>query len=410
MSDKIKTQHTDAESVSSRKKRPGKRKRTHRRNGPFSRPIQYPLLCFDTETTNHGELLELSVFDLDGNEVYHQYFRPRAKTWPTDIHHITPEMVAECKRFSSHRKEVGRLLSSARYLLGCALTNDLHTLRRHGIHLDEKRHKIVDIQNWYWLLNDNSDRMDRYQTGLSTIAETYGLAFGDDEMAHSATADTRLTLQCYKALVNNFEQTYPAAGQSEFTISTETEECAKVLSRIDDLQDRYQTEYDRAMHIYRMKNLSGFISVLNRPQGYSVKYTRFEPKDAENVVFSIPVTDRVKAEIDLRKHFEPIQVKGFTGFYEMKDSDFEYIKSYRNDIDLETYLKRMRLKGARQDISPSQKVMRSLPFAKNRTNTKTTTSKPASSKSKSAAKTAATGARRAASQAMRAAKKALKSR
>lgn len=325
----------DAKLTSSQRLSPRRRKRKRRKKALISLPEGgYPLLCFDTETTNHGELLELSVFDIDGNEVYHEYFKPRAKSWPTEIHHITPEMVQDCKRFSHHKYNVQGLLNSTKYLVGCALTNDLHTLKRYGIDLHGK-HKVMDIQNWYWLLNDDSNRLEKHQTGLAAIAERYNLGFGE-EQAHSATADTRLTLECFKALVEHFMLNKPTDSDISPAENTET-----FLSVNMDKIDRLYTEaYKLAMHEYRMMNSKGFINVVTREQGFSFKYTRFEPEDKEKIVLSVPVTDRVKAEIDLRKHFECKQVKGFTGIYNFDESDFEYIRQYRNTIDLDTFIAR----------------------------------------------------------------------
>lgn len=285
--------------------------------------MPYPLLCFDSETTNHGELLELSIFNLDGNEIFHRYFRPRAKSWPTDIHHITPEMVAKEKRFSASKRTVQKLINSSPYLLGCALSNDLHTLRRYGINIDNK-HTFIDIQNWYWLLNDASGRREKNQTGLSAIAAHYGLDFGT-EQPHSATADTRLTLECFKAMIKHFK--------NSSTEPTTVEQLREILSD-------YQKAYDLALNEYRMRNSSGYINVIKRDQGFSFRYTRFEQNQDNRVVLSVPVTDRVKAETDLRANFESKQVRGFTGIYHFDESDFEFIRTYKNEIDIESFIAR----------------------------------------------------------------------
>lgn len=301
--------------------------------------INYPLLCFDTETTNHGELLELSVFDIVGNEVYHSYFKPRAKNWPTDIHHITPQMVADKKRFSAHRREIHALLSSTRFLLGCALSNDITILRRHGLNIGNERHTVLDVQSWYWLLNDTSDREEKQQAGLSTIADHFGLTFGE-EQAHSATADTRMTLDCFKALVNQFDSRFPAEGETVEPIlsaDSDSEVAAEALKR---LYKRYDVEYRHAMQVYRMRNSAGYINVVRREQGYSLKYNRIVPPDNDNIVLSVHVDDRISAEIDMRKHFEPIQFKGLTGIYDMSVKDFDFIRNYSNTIDLETFIDR----------------------------------------------------------------------
>ena len=373
-----------------------KEKKKQRKQGRKTRQginsaIKYPLLCFDTETTNHGELLELSVFDIHGNEVYHQYFRPKAKHWPTDIHHITPEMVAECNRFRVHRSEVWKILNSTRYLVGCALSNDLHTLRRHGVEFQEGKHKIIDVQNWFWLLNDASERQEKHQVGLAAIADAYGLGFGE-EQPHSATADTRLTLDCYKTMAADFKNKYPELEIPVPQVFDSNNDDKTTLKELDLLQGQYEKTYNTAMHTYRMKNQAGFINVVPREQGYTLKYSRFEPTDKENILFSIPVNDRVQAEIDLRRRFEPIQVKGFTGFYNFTEEDFDYIRNYRNTITLETYLARVRTNAAHK------KAVTMLPKEKG-----AGTAKPSKqAKTKVASKT------RLATQAMRIAKRALK--
>lgn len=294
---------------------------------------RYPLLCLDTETTNHGELLEISIFDIEGNEVYHRYFKPHAKSWPDEIHHITPEMVSGCKRFSAHRGELQNLLNSADCLLGCALSNDLHTLRRYGLSFKPGL-PIMDIQHWYWLLNDTSNRLERQQTGLSAIADHYGLGFGDSQ-PHSATADTRLTLESFKTLVKDFlcREFKDRQGLGENLDNNSSE-------RLKEITNLYEGSFRHAMDIHRMLNIRGYVNVLKREQGFSFRYSRFELTDNPNVVLSIAVDDRIKAEIDMREHFETKQVKGYTGIYDFTKQDFEYIRAYQNSIDLEEFLER----------------------------------------------------------------------
>lgn len=327
----------------------------------------FPLLCFDSETTNRGELLELSVFDGESNEIFHEYFKPRAKSWPTDIHHISPAQVAGCKNFTAYRKDVRRLLNSASYFVGCALSNDLHTLRRYGIRVKNSV-RVFDIQNLFWLLNDTSERLEKQQKGLSAIADHYGLSFGE-EQPHSATADTRMTLACFKAMVNDFYDKFPAYRPDEICENLSVQALQKFSKRFD-------AEYQRALQVFRMQNSKGFINVVRREQGYSFKYTRFEQTVNDDIVLSLPVTDRVKAEADLREHFFPIQVKGFTGIYNLGDSDFEYIRHYRNTIDLDTFIEREKIIKAEKDLArertlkASKAVKSARPSEKNKGNKK----------------------------------------
>lgn len=330
--------------VKQRKYKRSTRNSRHRKTrlNSKSRPQQhYPLLCFDTETTNHGELLELSIFDQDGNEVFHQYFRPRADSWPTHIHHISPEMVSQSKRFSAWRHEVERILNSTDHLVGCALSNDLHTLHRYGVNL-HGRHKVLDIQNLYWLLHDTSERHEKYQTGLAAIAAHYGLDFGE-EQAHSASADTKLTLNCFKRLAENVVKTYGEENCEEEI----TDEWLKKLGGI------YSKKYAEAMQEFRMHGAAGFVNVVKREQGYSIKSSRFEPDNVEKYVLSVAVNDRDAAEKELREHFSHRQLKGFTGIFDFKPQDYDYIRNYSNTLDLDTFIEREKEKNARKQ-KPSQ--------------------------------------------------------
>ena len=72
------------------------------------------VICLDAEFADNEELLELSAFNLAGEEVYHSYYKPAdISDWRTDIHHITPEMVANERNFASCREEVQSLLDDA---------------------------------------------------------------------------------------------------------------------------------------------------------------------------------------------------------------------------------------------------------------------------------------------------------
>lgn len=321
--------NTDSKVLTSVAKRKTQTKKK-RRQKPFSAMSRCTssLLCFDSETTNHGELLELSVFDAAGVEVYHKYFRPHAKTWPSDIHHISPEMVADCKRFIAHRGEISRMLNDVKYLLGCAISNDIHNLRRHGVNLNE-RHIAIDIQTWFWLLKDSTDRREKYQTGLAAIGQAYGLDFGEEKQ-HSATADTRLTLACFQALVDDFNRQFPDLTGEEPNISDE-----RYLGR---LITRFKVEYKKALQVYKMRNAGGYVSVIKREQGYSLKFHRLLPEDCSRYVMSIKVGDRNLAEQELRHFLKSRELKGLTGIYDLQEAEFEFLRNYTNEMDEVKYI------------------------------------------------------------------------
>lgn len=310
-------------------RRPGKRRKPQAR-------LDQSAVCFDCETTNHGELLELSVHDLQGNEVYHSYYKPRARTWPTDIHHITPAMVSDSHKFAKSRRQVARLVCTPRYLIGCALSNDLGILRRHGVTFPGNQ-TIIDIQRLHWLVNDTSGRKEYNQTGLSAIAAHYGLGFGEGH-AHSASADTRLTLECFNALVRDFDRTYPHG-----------EALPQVLEarHLGDLVKRIDTCMQDAMIQYRMNNAGAYVSLKMRSLAdgtlhHTLKFGKTRPEPDDTLVCVIKVQDRVQAERDLRRLFAPRQIKGYTGFYDLDAADIDAFMAYTNSIDTATYLQHRR--------------------------------------------------------------------
>ena len=306
-----------------------KRKRRLRRKAQSSlqRGVFYPFLCFDTETTNHGELLELAIYDPEGNVVFHEYFRPHASKWPTNIHHITPEMVAGSKRFIAYRQEVQRILNSTNHLVGCALSNDLGTLKRYGVKF-HGHHVVHDIQSWFWLLNDDSERRLRKQTGLASIAEHYGLSFGG-EMPHSATADTNLTLRCFKALVNDFYSRSLSVPCPEFDVNS-----------IGRITEDYLKAFDVAMDWYGLRNAGGYVNVVARERGFSFRFSHSLPADESKYVFSVPVNDRQGAERDLKHRFESKMLRGFTGIYDLDAEDLRFVREFSNEIDFDTFVAR----------------------------------------------------------------------
>ncbi|MCH5220508.1 MAG: 3'-5' exonuclease [Muribaculaceae bacterium] len=361
--------------------------------------IDYPLLCFDCETTVHGELLELSVYDLRGNEVYHEYFKPRSKKWPTDIHHITPEQVKDCKPFKAHRREIQKLLSSTHFLLGCALNNDLRILQRHGVCLSQRNHTVLDVQSWYWLLDDPSQWKTRQQTGLAAIAEHYGVDFGSGH-AHSASADTRVTLECFRRMVEIFEERYPDNGTDAQMVLSGHDNLEDTQASLQRLNKRYQQAYERAMQHHAMYNAGGYVNVIQREQGYSIKCSKGMLIATPNVIFSHEVNDREKAEKELREYFVHKQLKGLTGIFSLDSADFDYIKAYRNEIDQNKYLKALAVKEESAKHRQGKASENLLP-KKTATDQKRTTSATRSRKSRPSKMRAAT-------QAMRVAKKEAK--
>jgi len=74
-------------------------------------------IIIDTETTglypNADELLQVSIIDTNGTTLFNEYLKPiNAKTWRTAqrIHHISPEMVKDCKHITEYSDTIKALL------------------------------------------------------------------------------------------------------------------------------------------------------------------------------------------------------------------------------------------------------------------------------------------------------------
>ena len=73
-------------------------------------------VILDTETTGlNGEVIELAVIDMAGNELFNRRFRPLMRIEPgaTAVHGLTAEMLKEELDFCLHYDEVSRVLADA---------------------------------------------------------------------------------------------------------------------------------------------------------------------------------------------------------------------------------------------------------------------------------------------------------
>ncbi|MCM1111456.1 MAG: exonuclease domain-containing protein, partial [Clostridium sp.] len=108
------------------------------------------IICMDAETTDRGEMLELSVFSFDGSEIYHHYFKPaNARRWRTDIHHITPAMVADKPTAARCLPRIQSVIDDATHILGFAVDNDIRILEHSGVRRFERK-RVIEVRQWYW--------------------------------------------------------------------------------------------------------------------------------------------------------------------------------------------------------------------------------------------------------------------
>lgn len=278
-------------------------------------------VCLDCEFADGRELLELSVYDYDGTELYTHRFKPRTlRRWMTEPHNITPAMVAGEPLFADCVPQIQRLLSRAEYVVGFAVKeNDLPKLSAEGIQgLYDK--KIIDLRDLFWLVEGRERGLDLFQgRNLAACCEDLGVELG--EAAHSASADTVATMQCVRILLERFAAQLPetASGPVAF----------------DDVARHYLTRYAEAKDIYDREQAAGYAYLLMRPDGYMLKIRRERlPATDERVVAEVPVADRKRAENDLRERLRNKRL-GERDVYRLSENDIRRFRSYTNEYNPE---------------------------------------------------------------------------
>lgn len=275
------------------------------------------IYCLDAEFTENEELLELSVFNLNGEEVYHKYYCPeKIKDWRTDIHHITPDMVKDKSHFREQKGEVERLLSEAYALTGFALDNDMRVLGHSGVEgLDDM--KVLDVKDMYWYMRGRQEDMSPFSVpSLLVCANNLGLDFTADE-AHSASADTKATLECFNLLWNEFRN-----GEGKGV--SEKDSIEKFHERIEEERGRFIEE-----------SAKGFIKVMKNGPYHKLKFGRIKESDNSGMLFDVEVPDRFKAEYEIRKSLKKKEVPGKPGAYKLGKKQLDEIRKYKNTYNAE---------------------------------------------------------------------------
>lgn len=282
------------------------------------------VICFDTEMANGCELLELSVSDFDGSELFNRRFKPKARTWSPKIHGITPAMVRGLPPVSASRDEIQHIMDSADCMVGCAIENDLRVLRRAGIKFADPA-PVIDIQHMYWVIKGRLEHTEYVQASLEHISEHCGVRFAEGE-EHTAQGDTRVTLECFKSLLDEFVELYaPSARRAP--LATQLRYFLNILAL--------------ARAEFRAEWAKGFVSLIDQGDGlYTFKFNRVVNSDNPNICLTLPVLDRHKADTDLRRMFSRRRQHGSASQYRLTEADIERIKAYSKDPTASTKSRR----------------------------------------------------------------------
>ena len=277
------------------------------------------ILFIDAEFVDNQEMIELSVWNLEGREVYHRFFKPaEIKEWPVSeaVHHISPADVRHCASFAKCRPEIQSVFDRAEYIVGFATKGDIAHLSKSGIKgLDKK--KVIDIKQMFWLYIGQDRDYDYYGIpGLSRVSEMLGVEFGE-KGAHSASEDTLVTLKCFNALASMIPDN-PYAEPTE-------EAFKKAVSQ-------FEQEFSLAKDAYERKKAHGWIHIMKGAGGvFKLLFKRKEPEDSPQLVGKIEVGDISKAEADIMARFQRKMLQGNRSLFRLSRNDLKSLLAYTNE-------------------------------------------------------------------------------
>lgn len=293
-------------------------------------------ICLDSEFIAHTrELLELSVFAVNGRELYHSLFKPRrARRWSSAVHGITPEDVAHAPAFRRCKERVQNIIDSASHIIGFAISNDIAELRASGIkRLDRKT--LVEVRDLYWLCRGRHLGYNLFNgPGLGQCAADMGIEFTEGNR-HSASGDTGATLRLYNELMAIFLHEHPEAEDMDI---------AGRWNLASSLIEQGRTMYFRDC-------AHGFVQLTRTEDAgvYHLKSSASIPDDdAETTVALIEVADRYTAEYELHTLFRNYSVKHGAFKYRLKSSMIEKFRRYKNVFDPQRSALHKRLLRARR--------------------------------------------------------------
>ena len=235
-------------------------------------------ICFDAEFARGMEMLELSIVDMRGHTMYQQRFKPRRyRTWDSDIHHITPAMVATAPSFAACRRRIQAIIDNCSYIVGFAVReNDISKMKRQYVQgLDSKQ--VLELRDWFWVCHGRHHGLDYLQgISLKLCCEQLGMEH-DDGKAHSAAYDAAVTLECFKLLFDRFISIY---GNGRKYLSF-----ADVVTHFRSIFKKYKYEYD-------LERAAGYCAIVRAGDEFLLKATREKPDACEQTIACIAVYER----------------------------------------------------------------------------------------------------------------------
>ncbi|MDE6137286.1 MAG: hypothetical protein K2F97_07420 [Muribaculaceae bacterium] len=272
-------------------------------------------ICFDAEFARGMEMLELSVVDLRGHLIYQQRFKPRRyRTWDSDIHHITPAMVATAPSFSSCRRRIQAIVDNCSYIVGFAVReNDINKMKRQYVQGFDSKF-VLELRDWFWVCHGRERGLDYVQgISLKFCCEELGVSH-DESQAHTSAYDAAVTLACFKLLFDRFVERHGATRR--YTTF------ADVVAHFASVFKKYKYEYDR-------ERASGYCAIVRAGDEYLLKATREQPEFDDTLVECIAVDDRKRAMMKLSERFTGTTRSRNFFFRKLTDSRLELFRKLR---------------------------------------------------------------------------------
>lgn len=175
-------------------------------NLEYDKPFR-ELIVIDTETTglaDDDELLQVSIIDENGEELYNSYLKPLVKEdWPRaqQINGISSQMVEDAPSICTEAPKIAEILKSAKEIVGYNVYYDLRYLRDYGIEPDPTADIIDVMEIFAEIYGEWNDYYGNYKwQSLGTCAAYYRFDWTGLK-AHDSLADCQATLFCYKKIL-----------------------------------------------------------------------------------------------------------------------------------------------------------------------------------------------------------------